>query len=148
MRDYSHLTAEERDRIAYLKVDRPSVRTIAQVLDGSLATISRKLRLSALASGAYRLTIAERSYSLRRQRPSVLERDPALAEYLTDRLVECWTPEQIARRLKRGVERGLRYVSTDTIYEWALRPSQKVIRLWCYLARGKAKRGRFSEVSQ
>ncbi len=52
---------------------------------------------------------------LRRQRPAVLERDPALAGYVTDRLVEGWAPEQIAGRLKRGVERGLRYVSTETV---------------------------------
>ena len=51
----------------------------------SPATISRELRRNALASGAYRPTIAEGSYLLRRQRPSVLERDPALAEYVTDR---------------------------------------------------------------
>jgi IS30 family transposase len=41
---------------------------------------------------------------------------------VTDRLAEGWTPEQIAGRLKRGVERSLRYVSTETIYAWIFRP--------------------------
>lgn len=41
--------------------------------------------------------------------------DPALAGYVTDRLALGWTPEQLAGRLKRGVGRGRRYVSTETI---------------------------------
>ena len=139
---YSHLTAAERDRIADLKAEGQSVRAIAQALGRSPATISRELRRNALASGAYRPTIAEGSYLLRRQRPAVLERDPALAGYVTDRLAEGWTPEQIAGRLKRGVERGLRYVSTETIYAWIFRPGQKPAQLWRYLPRRKAKRGR------
>lgn len=125
MGSYRHLTAEERDRIAALQAEGQSVRAIAQALGRSPATISRELRRNALASGAYRPTIAEGSYLLRRQRPAVLERDPALADYVTDRLAEGWTPEQIAGRLKRGVERGLRYVSTETIYAWivSVRPT-------------------------
>jgi len=142
MESYSHLTAAERDRIADLKAEGQSVRAIAQALGRSAATISRELRRNALASGAYRPTIAEGSYLLRRQRLAVLERDPALAGYVTDRLAEGWTPEQIAGRLKRGVERSLRYVSTETIYAWIFRPGQKSAQLWRYLPRGKAKRGR------
>jgi IS30 family transposase len=115
MRGYSRLTAAERDRIADLKAEGQSIRAIAQALGRSPATISRELRRNALASGAYRPTIAEGSYLLRRQRAAVLERDPVLAGYVTDRLVEGWTPEQIAGRLKRGVERSLRNVSTETI---------------------------------
>jgi IS30 family transposase len=59
----------------------------------------------------------------------VLERDPALAGYVTDGLAEGWTPEQIAGRLKRRVERGLRYVSTETIYARIFRPGQKPAQL-------------------
>ena len=86
MGSYNHLTAEERDRIAVLKAEGQSVRAIAQTLGRSPATISRELRRNALASGAYRPTIAEGSYLLRRQRSAVLERDLALAGYVTDRL--------------------------------------------------------------
>ena len=72
----------------------------------------------------------------------MLERDPELAGYVTDRLVEGWTPEQISCHLERGVERGLRYVSTETIDEWFFRPGQKAARLSFHLEHGKAKRGR------
>ena len=53
---------------------------------------------------------------LRRQRAAVLETDARLAAYLTDRLSEGWTPEQIAGRLRLGIERGLQTVCAETIY--------------------------------
>jgi IS30 family transposase len=56
--------------------------------------------------------------------------------------VEGWTPEQIAGWLKRGEERGLRTVSTETIYAFVHRPGQKGEKLWKLLPRGRAKRGR------
>ena len=53
---------------------------------------------------------------LRRQRAAVLERDAKLAAYVTDRLAEGWTPEQIAGRLRLGIETGLRAVCPETLY--------------------------------
>ncbi len=38
---------------------------------------------------------------------SLLERDGVLAAYVTDRLIESWTPEQFAGRFRREIERGL-----------------------------------------
>jgi len=74
-------------------------------------------------------------YLLRRQRPALLERDGALAAYVTDRMIEGWTPEQIAGRLRRGIERGLRALSAGTIHAWIFRAGQKAQRLWRYLDR-------------
>ena len=114
MSRYSHLNRWERDQIAELKAAGRSVRAIARALGRAASTISRELRRNALDGGAYRPQIADGGYLLRRQRPSLLERDRALAAYVTDRLIEGWTPEQIAGRLKRGIERGLRVLSTET----------------------------------
>ena len=44
---------------------------------------------------------------LRRQRRARLETDLRLAAYVTDRLSEGWTPEQIAGRLGSGSRAGL-----------------------------------------
>ncbi len=74
-------------------------------------------------------------YLLRRQRPALLERDGELAAYVTDRMIEGWTPEQIAGRLRRGIERGLRALSAGTIHAWIFRAGQKAQRLWRYLDR-------------
>ena len=85
---------------------------------------------------------AEGGYLERRQRPAVLERDERLGRFVRDRLLEGWTPEQIAGWLRRGEERGLRPVSTETIDAFVHRAGQKAERLWRLLPRGRAKRGR------
>ena len=120
MPGYSHLTAEERDRIADLRAAGLSLRAIARALGRAASTVSRELRRNALDSGAYRPHVADGSYLLRRQRRAVLEVDAKLATYVTDRLAEGWTPEQIAGRLRLGIETGLRAVCTETLYGWIL----------------------------
>ncbi|HEY5797127.1 MAG TPA: hypothetical protein VIU82_19130, partial [Bosea sp. (in: a-proteobacteria)] len=77
---------------------------------------------------------------LRRQRAAALETEAKLATYVTDRLAEGWTPEQIAGRLRLGVETGLRAVCAETIYGWIHRTGQKAERLWRFLARRHARR--------
>ena len=78
----------------------------------------------------------------RRQRPAVLERDERLGRFVRERLLEGWTPEQIAGWLKRGEERGLRPSPLETIYAFVHRPGQKGEKLWKLLPRGRARRGR------
>ena len=84
--------------------------------------------------------MADGSYLLRRQRRAVLEVDAKLATYVTDRLAEGWTPEQIAGRLRLGIETGLRAVCTETLYGWIYRAGQKAERLWRFLTRRHARR--------
>src|SRR3954463_6491823 len=78
----------------------------------------------------------------RRQRRAVLERDERLGRFVRERLLEGWTPEQIAGWLERGEERGLPRVWLETIYAFIHRPGQKGEKLWKLLPRGRAKRGR------
>lgn len=77
---------------------------------------------------------------LRRQRRAKLETDLRLAAYVTDRLSEGWTPEQIARRLWLGIETGLRAVCTETICGWVYCASRKAGRLWRFLTPRRARR--------
>jgi IS30 family transposase len=140
MSGYAHLTAEERDRLAALKAEGLSLRAIARTLGRAASTISREVRRNALDSGAYRPHVADGSYMLRRQRAAVLETDAKLAAYVTDRLSEGWTPEQIAGRLRLGIETGLRAVCAETIYGWTYRAGQKGGRLWRFLTRRHARR--------
>ncbi len=140
MSGYSHLTAEERDRLAGLMADGQSLRSIGRALGRAASTISRELRRNALDSGAYRPHLADGAYMLRRQRHARLETDAKLAAYVMDRLSEGWTPEQIAGRLRLGIERGLRAVCAETIYGWIYRAAQKAGRLWRFLTRRHARR--------
>ena len=140
MSGYSHLSPDERDQIASLKSEGLGCRAIARQLNRSASTISRELRRNALESGGYRPHVADGAYMLRRQRPSVLETDARLEAYVTGRLSEGWTPEQIAGRLRLGLERGLRCLCTETIYAWIYRAEQKAEKLWRFLTRRRARR--------
>jgi len=141
MSGYSHLSADERDQIASLRSEGCSCcRAIARQLHRSASTISRELRRNALDSGAYRPHLADGSYMQRRQRAAVLETDAKLAAYVTDRLAEGWAPEQIAGRLRLGIEAGLRAVCPETIYAWIYRAAQKAGRFWRFLTRAHARR--------
>jgi transposase, IS30 family len=142
MPKYSHLTSEERDRIAELKAAGTGVQAIARTLGRAASSVSRELSRNALPSGAYRPVHADGCYRFRRQRQAVLETDADLRAFVVDRLAEGWTPEQIAGWLGRCGERGLRAISFETIYAFIFRAAQKTERLWRYLVRGRASRGR------
>ena len=140
MLGYVHLGREERDEIATLRSKGLGVRAISRELNRSASTISRELRRNACDSGSYRPHVADGGYMLRRQRPARLERDARLAGYVTDRLTEGWTPEQIAGRLKLGIEKGLTAISMEAIYAWIYRQAQKPLKLWKCLPRRRARR--------
>ena len=124
----THLILEERERLAASKAEGLSLRAIARRLGRlgrAASTISRELRRNALPKGGYLPVHAEGCYRERRQRPAVLERDERLGRFVRDRLLEGWTPEQIAGWLRRGEERGLRPVSLETIYAFVHRPGRR-----------------------
>jgi transposase, IS30 family len=138
----THLRLEEREQLAGLRAERLSLRAIAARLGRAASTISRELRRNALPRGGYLPVHAEGCYLERRQRPAILERDAELGRFVRERLLEGWTPEQIAGWLKRGEERQLRPVSLETIYAFIHRAGQRAEKLWRLLPRGRAKRGR------
>src|SRR3954447_18460930 len=138
----THLRLEERERLAALKAEGLSLRAIAAKLGRAASTLSRELRRNAPPRGGYLPVHAEGCHLERRRRPAVLERDERLPRLLRGRLLEGWTPEQIAGWLGRGEERGLRAVSTETIYAFVHRAGQKAEKLWKLLPRGRARRGR------
>src|ERR671917_663351 len=138
----THLRLEERERLAALKVEGLSLREIARELGRAASTVSRELRRNALPRGGYLPVHAEGCYLERRQRSAILERDERLGRFVRERLLEGWTPEQIAGWLKRGEECSLRTVATETIYAFVHRAGQKAEKLWKLLPRGRAKRGR------
>src|SRR5918998_112008 len=134
----THLTLDERERLAALKAEGLGLRAIAAGLGRAASTISRELRRNALPRGGYLPVHAEGCYLERRQRPAILEHDAELGRFVRERLLEGWTPEQIAGWLKRGEERQLRPISAETIYAFIHRPGQKGEKLWRLLPRGRA----------
>src|SRR3569832_2233447 len=112
----THQELDERERLAACKAEGLGLRAIAARLGRAASTVSRELRRNALPRGGYLPVHAEGCHLERRQRPAVLERDAKLGRFVRERLLEGWTPEQIAGWLKRGEERGLRAIATETIY--------------------------------
>ena len=98
----THLRLEERERLAALKGEGLSLRAMARQLGRAASTISRELRRNALPKRGYLPAHAEGCYLERRQRPAIVERDAKLGRFVRERLLEGWTPEQIAGWLKRG----------------------------------------------
>src|ERR687883_357760 len=121
----THLTLGERERLAALEAEGLSLRAIARALGRAASTVSRELRRNALPRGGYLPVHAQGCYRERRQRPAILERDAKLGRFVRERLLEGWTPEQIAGWLKRGEERGLRSVSCETVYAFIHRPGRR-----------------------
>src|SRR3954454_20288953 len=138
----TRLGLEERERLAALKAEGLSLRAIARALGRAASTVSRELRRNALPKGGYLPVHAEGCYRERRQRQATLERDAELGRFVRERLLEGWTPERIAGWLRRGEERGLPAVSTETIYAFVHRPGQKGEKLWQLRPRAPARRAR------
>src|SRR3954464_31610 len=122
----THLGLEEREGLAALKAEGLSLRAVARALGRAASTISRERRRNALPKGGYLPAHAAGCYRERRPRPAVLERRERLGRCVRERLLEGWTPEQIAGWLERGEERGLGRVSAEKIYAFIHRPGQKV----------------------
>src|SRR3954466_15210345 len=136
----THLELEERERLAALKAEGLSLRAIARALGRAASTVSREVRRNALPKGGYLPVRAEGCYRERRQRQAVLERDERLGRFVRERLLEGWTPEQIAGWLERGEGRGPRPVSLETIHAFVHRPGERGEKLWQLLPPGRGPR--------
>ena len=133
MRSYLHLSEDERDETGVLQAAGRSTGAIARALGRAKSTISRELRRNSLPSGRYSPIHAAGAYMLRRRREAAIEKDRPLGVFLRDRLAEGWLPEQIARWLKSGAERGLRAIGCEIIYAFICHAAQKAEELWRYL---------------
>lgn len=125
------LSEAERIQIADLASRGLGPTAIGQALGRASSTISRELRRNLHVSGQYRPFHAHSAAATRRHRtrPLKLSVDAALRGYVVDRLGERWSPQQIARALKRAhpSDPSAR-VSAETIYQEIYRLSSGIIR--------------------
>ena len=147
MKNYHHLSAEER-AVIWLERDRGlGLRQIAARLDRSPSSISRELRRNAQAAD-YCPTQAGKAYTERRTRcvkHCKLAANPELLTLVERLLVEVkWSPEQIARNLeKRFAGQPSMQISHETIYAHIYAYPKNHLRkvLVGSLRQGKSKRG-------
>ncbi len=116
---YNHLTLPEREVIYKMRLDRKSLARIGQALGRSKSTVSRELRRNA-ATGHYAPHTAQQSAESRRLacKPLKMEHEP-LRQYVEDHLKLCWSPDQIAGRLKlQHPADPQMHLSHETVYQW------------------------------
>lgn len=115
-----YLSEQDRVFIADRLVAKWSIRRIAAELNRSPSTISREVRRNGQpGTGAYRPYAAQVRADNRRPRPKSgkLVQNPELRAYVQGKLDLRWSPEQIARHLRREFpDRPEMHVAHETIY--------------------------------
>lgn len=118
--DPRFLSVKERELIRDLRAAGTSIRAIAHALGRSPSTISRELarntdfRMGYLPHGAHRRAAARRA----RPKTAKLARESALRDYVKDKLLVRWSPEQISHTLvEEFPDNPEMRVSPETIYQ-------------------------------
>lgn len=147
---YRHLTLDERRLIFRLREAKASIPQIAERLGRHCSTIYREVRRNwyddaevPVMSG-YFPTVAHDKTSRRRRRLGKLHRDEALAADVIARLKQCWSPEQIAGRMRReGKADGI--FCHETIYRYVYGPAGRAAELYRLLpSRRRRRRVRYA----
>jgi IS30 family transposase len=115
-----YLSQAERVVIADRLREKASIQSIAAQLGRAPSTISREKRRNQHPDGCYRPYAAQTMAAARRPRPKVgkIAADPVLRARVQDGLDQRWSPQQIARRLRREhPERPEWHVTHETIYQ-------------------------------
>ncbi len=136
---HTKLTDRERDLIAVWLGAGVKIREIARRLTRSPSTVSDEISRNNF-QGHY---IAIHAQAVTKERKSKAGKrhplkDPKTYAYVLDKLLQGWSPEQIAGRLKR--EYGHKVIHHETIYQFIYAQEHKDKKLWEYLPRKQKKR--------
>ena len=140
---YDHITLQERHQIARWRDAKVSVRVISERLGRHPSTIHREIRRNWFDDGpwlrGYFAVAANERASTRRRRVGKLHRDPELARFVSERLQETWSPEQIAGHLK-STRQLQAYACHETIYRYVYGPDGRAAELYKLLPRMRRRR--------
>jgi IS30 family transposase len=135
----TQLTLPERERVAQLLATKTSYRKIGRLLKRAHTTISREVERNSTAEGYWPSAAQACAETRRRDRPLARKLDdPELNEYVRVRLVQHWSPEQIAGR-RRLETPTARRVSHTTIYRWIKNSPQRPCWESCLRRGGRRK---------
>ncbi|MDR2884955.1 MAG: IS30 family transposase [Deferribacteraceae bacterium] len=148
MRDYQHLTREQRYQISALFESKISMRSIAKQLGCSVSTISREIKRNSQhyvykcikrTIVEYRPQVAHKKYLTRRHSNSIISAD--VWAMVVHYLQEYYSPDQISHVLEmnHGMqvshERIYRYIAANPVYKKYLRHKRRRK----YRSRGSSK---------
>lgn len=148
MKKQKKLTAFERDQIALYHTQRISNSEIARRLGREVSTIGRELKRNRWGE----LYVAIHAHNKARERAVFVAhskhplKNADVYAYVTERLRDGWSPDQIAGRLKRSHPDNRHFwITAETIYRWIYQPEQiKRDDPWYeYLRRKQKKRKKY-----
>src|SRR6476646_3592862 len=144
-RAYRQLDLDERRTIFRLLNATVPMTEIAQQLGRHRSTIHREVsrnyfREQREYAGYFPLT-AQECARQRRQRLSKLHRYEVLRHYIIDKLERCWSPEQIAGRLKLDSQTHAT-VCHEMIYRYIYGPEGRAAGLYRHLPKARRQRRR------
>lgn len=132
----SHLTQAQRYTIRVMLKQGHSQKYIAHTINKDKSTVSRELcRNRDLRSGKYNEALAQRKYKQRQaEKPRAVKFTEAVKTYVTTKLKENWSPEQIS---KSPSPAAMVMVSHERIYQYIALDKKKGGELYKYLRRRK-----------
>jgi transposase, IS30 family len=139
-----HLTLAERDLLAQLLHQGHQQNEIAVALKRSPTTICRELKRNR-TGGAYHAGQAhEQARKRRRGRKLTRKMDrPETREYVTRRLVNYWSPDQVSGRVHyESPDEPERHIGRQTIYNWIEQQEPQERAEWKESLRRRGKRPR------
>jgi IS30 family transposase len=112
------LTLFEREQIAHFRSQKLSPAEMARRLGRHRSTISRELTRNSNDADYWASTAQQKALARRQHRPRKLD-DQKLNAYVRRGLAQCWSPDQIAGRLRWDFRHHRkRWLSHTTIYRW------------------------------
>lgn len=151
MKNYEHVSLEEREKLYALKSQGLSLREIGRILDRSDATIGRELKRNKTGLGKrsneyliFRYVPCKANEkALKRgvkQRTKAPLKETLIWLYVREHLRKPfnWTPEEISGRLQ--LEHPGKYICTEAIYQYIYSKQGKQYKLWKHLVNRRKKR--------
>lgn len=147
MKQYEHLTREERFLLSAYLSDGLSLRAVSRKLKRSVGTISLEIRKNSPTGRRdgympeYASAIASfRKWDANAHNPM---KKPAVKSYVIEKLKKDWSPEQIAGRIVLDFpgDADMR-ISHETVYQYANSKEGKELGLIKHLRRGTPRRQR------
>jgi len=143
VKEYTHLTREERHYLEQQRKAKVSLSQIAKALGRHRSSLGREVNRNSQPEGNYSYQQAESQAKQRHKiKPKATKLKGELLEKVTDWLKQCWSPEQISGRLKYE---QLESVSHETIYRYVYADKKAGGFLYDYLrcqAKAYKKRGK------
>jgi transposase, IS30 family len=142
-RSYRQLELDERRTIFRLLDAKLPVAAIASRLGRPRSTIHREIRRNPFhderAYAGYFPLIADDLARERRQRRRKLSRHDSLRRHVVEKLTACWSPQQIAGRLRLDAPDGVG-VCHETIYRYIYGPEGRELGLYRHLPKARRRR--------